>query len=113
LNNKDPLTVSALARHLDVTESTISIQLDKLQRAGYVRRHRDQRDGRRVRVLLTAVGRRVQDGNSVLDPDLVRRLIACLRPGEVETALKGLELLGEAADRLVRQRPLNRRQRTK
>jgi DNA-binding MarR family transcriptional regulator len=106
------LSISELARHLDVTESTISIQIGRLERSGYVRRTSDSQDRRRVRVRLTAAGMRVQEQNSVLDPDLVRRMISLLQPSEAEAAVHGLELLAEAAEELMRKRKLRRRRRT-
>src|SRR5690348_7458142 len=58
LDVQPPLTLSTLAKHLDVTESTVSIQIGKLAGAGYVRRIRDSQDRRRVIVRLTSAGKR-------------------------------------------------------
>jgi DNA-binding MarR family transcriptional regulator len=111
--SRDPrLTISELARHLDVTESTMSLQISKLTRAGYVRRIPDANDRRRVRVRLTAKGARVKEQNSVLDPDLVRQMIALLDPRDAEAALRGLELLANAADELLNKRQLRRSRRS-
>lgn len=109
LDRKDALTLSDLARHLDVTESTMSIQISKLERKGYVRRCRDDHDARRVRLRLTAAGMRVKEQNSVLDADLAREMISLLPARDAEAALTGLELLAEAAERLMRNRHLRRR----
>jgi len=109
LHSELPLTVSDLARHLGVTESTMSIQASKLERAGYVRRSRDEKDRRRVHLLLTTAGRRLKEQNSVLDAELVAEMISILRSSESEAALKGLELLALAADTLMRKRNLRRR----
>jgi MarR family transcriptional regulator, organic hydroperoxide resistance regulator len=109
LDVQPPLTLSTLAKHLDVTESTVSIQIGKLESAGYVRRIRDTHDRRRVTVRLTTAGKRVKEQNSVLDADLVREMISLLRPVEVEAALRGLDLLAEAADRLISRRKLRGR----
>lgn len=108
-----PLSVSELARHLDVTESTMSIQVTQLENAGYVRRIPDSRDRRRVRVRLTAKGVRVKQQNTVLDPDLVKRMISLLHPDDAEAALRGLELLAMAAEKLMNKRPVRRTRRTR
>jgi MarR family transcriptional regulator, organic hydroperoxide resistance regulator len=113
LDTQPPLTLSSLAKHLDVTQSTISLQIDKLQRAGYVLRLRDTQDRRRVSVVLTPRGKRIKEQNSVLDRDLVRELISLLRPGDVEAALSGLDLLAEAADKLMNRRSLRGRRKAK
>ena len=113
LSGDSPLTISELARHLDVTESTMSLQISKLDRARYVRRVPDAHDRRRVLVRLTAKGVRVKEQNSVLDPDLVRQMIALLDPREAEAALRGLELLANAADKLLNKRQLRRSRRSR
>jgi len=113
LDTQPPLTLSSLAKHLDVTQSTISLQIDKLQRAGYVLRLRDTQDRRRVSVVLTPRGKRIKEQNSVLDRDLVRELISLLRPADVEAALSGLDLLAEAADKLMNRRRLRGRRKAR
>jgi DNA-binding MarR family transcriptional regulator len=111
LDSSHPLTISELARHLDVTQSTMSIQVTRLERAGYVHRSHDDNDRRRIRASLTAAGLRVQEQNSVLDPDLVREMFSLLRPEEAELGLAGLELLARAAEKLMARRTLRRRTR--
>ncbi|HVH87295.1 MAG TPA: MarR family winged helix-turn-helix transcriptional regulator [Terriglobales bacterium] len=113
LDAQHPLTISDLARHLSVTESTMSIHISKLERFGYVRRGRDDRDKRCRQVQLTAAGNRIREQSSVLDPDLAREMMSLLRPNEAEAALSGLELLGKAADRLLQKRRLRRRKSAK
>lgn len=113
LDAANPLTISELARHLDVTESTISIQLSRLETAGYVRRSRNRDDRRQVRVSLTAAGLRIKEQNSVLDPDLVRDLVTFLKPEEAEAGLAGLEILARAAQALMDNRKLRRRRQTR
>lgn len=113
LDTQPPLTLSSLAKHLDVTQSTVSLQIDKLEGAGYVLRRRDTQDRRRVSVVLTPRGKRIKEQNSVLDRDLVREMISLLRPGDVEAALSGLDLLAEAADKLMNRRRLRGRRNAK
>ncbi len=48
LDERDPLTLGELAQHMGVTPGTMSIHVDRLEAAGYVRRRRSRRDGRRV-----------------------------------------------------------------
>jgi len=78
LDLQPPRTVSELARHLGVTESTMSIQISKLERFGYVRRVRDGSDRRRVSVRLTSSGARLGEQNSVLNPDLAQKMLSFL-----------------------------------
>ena len=109
LDPQHPQIISEMARHLSVTESTMSLQISRLEELGYVRRFRDSADSRRIGVRLTSIGLRIREQNSVLDPDLARQMLSLLSGDERETALHGLELLGEAAERLMQKRQLRRR----
>ena len=104
-----PVAVSELARHMSVTESTMSINIGKLRHAGYVKRLRDRQDGRRIGLTLTVAGVRVKEHNSVLDPDLVTELLSLLSTNDAENALAGMEQLAQVAEKLMKRRPLRRR----
>ncbi len=98
LDDVEPISLMDLARHMGVTPSTMSLNVDRLERKGYILRQRDSRDGRRVNLRLTAAGVRVKEAQSVLEPARVRGLLAVLSPAERRTALAGLELLARAAE---------------
>ena len=53
----DDQTVGALGDRLSLESNTLTPLLKRLEAAGYVRRDRDPRDERQVRVSLTATGR--------------------------------------------------------
>ena len=116
LDHLDPQhsrTISEMARHMSVTESTMSLQISKLERSGYARRFRDGTDGRRVGVRLTSTGTRIREQNSVLDPDLAHEMLSLLSRDDQETAVRGLELLGNAAETLMQKRRLRGRKSAK
>jgi len=98
----DPTMVGELANHLGVTASTMSLNLGRLEEAGYVTRQRDPEDRRVMNVCLTEAGERVRLAYSTLDPDRVGRMIDGLDPVRRRTALNGLTYLADAADGLVR-----------
>jgi DNA-binding MarR family transcriptional regulator len=104
LDSVEPTPVSELAAHMGVTVSTISIAIDRLVRQGYVARARAENDGRVRHVTLTPAGERLRTAQKVLDPDLVRAMLARLSPADRRNALRGLELLGSAAREQVRAR---------
>ncbi|HWZ32789.1 MAG TPA: MarR family winged helix-turn-helix transcriptional regulator [Bryobacteraceae bacterium] len=93
--------LNQLARHMGVTASTMSLTVDRLARAGYVVRAADPKDGRRVALRITRAGARLRDQMTVLDPERVRGMLACLKPGERREAIRGLELLARAADESI------------
>ena len=78
LDDVEPIALTALARHMGVTPSTMSLAIDRLEVGGYVRRSRDRDDGRRVQLRLTAAGVRVKEDQSVLDSGDVRSLLSRL-----------------------------------
>ena len=96
LDEREPLTLLDLARHMGVTASTMSLQIERLVRRGYVSRVRATEDGRRLQLLLTAAGVRVREAKSVLDPARVRGLLARLSPEQQEAGIRGLALLARA-----------------
>jgi len=102
LDAADPTMVGELAEHLGVTPSTMSLTLKRLEEAGYVRRDRDPADRRVVNVRLTDAGVRVRDARTELDPELIDRMLSLLPEPRRREALRGLALLAEAADALVR-----------
>jgi DNA-binding MarR family transcriptional regulator len=102
LDSVEPTAVSALAAHMGVTVSTMSIALDRLERQGYVARTRAEYDARVRHVRLTAAGERLRTAQKVLEPRLVRALLLRLSPADRRDALRGLELLGAAAGELVK-----------
>ena len=111
LDERDALTLGDLAGHMGVTLGTMSLHVERLVRKGYVARTRDPQDGRKVQLRLTAAGLRIRDAQTVLDPERVARLLACLSPAEREEGLRGLALLARAADESVRRASRARRRR--
>ncbi|MDA0310910.1 MAG: MarR family winged helix-turn-helix transcriptional regulator [Gemmatimonadetes bacterium] len=100
----DPVMVGELAEHLGVTTSTMSLNLTRLERAGFITRERDPADRRVMNVLLTEAGEQVRDSQTDLDPERVDQMLRTLDPDARMAALRGLGLLAEAADNLIRNR---------
>jgi DNA-binding MarR family transcriptional regulator len=99
LDEREPIALNYLAKHMGVTLSTMSLNMERLVRKGYVRRTRDPRDRRRLRLLITAAGLRLREASTVLDPQRVAAMLAELSGGELQKGLEGLALLAEAANR--------------
>jgi DNA-binding MarR family transcriptional regulator len=104
LDDVEATSMNDLAAHMGVTASTMSLTVDRLQRAGYVRRGRDALDGRRVLLRLTRHGVRIKEMQKVLDPQRVKLLLEALPPDDRAAALRGLGLLADAATRIPRKR---------
>jgi len=108
LDEVEPTALFDLARHMGVTASTMSLAVDRLERGGYVTRARSQQDARRVDLRLTTAGVRIKRQQKVLEPDLVAAMLARLDTRKRAEALRGLQLLAEAAVDLVRSGDLKR-----
>ncbi|MGD9867460.1 MAG: MarR family winged helix-turn-helix transcriptional regulator [Hyphomicrobiales bacterium] len=59
--DEDGQTVSGIGDRLLLESSTLTPLLKRLEKAGYVRRERDARDERQVRIFLTAKGGRLRE----------------------------------------------------
>jgi DNA-binding MarR family transcriptional regulator len=108
LDDVEGTSLLGLAGHMGVTASTMSLTVDRLERGGYVTRERSAADKRRVDVRLTPAGVRIKRQQKVLEPDLVAAMLGHLNAPKRHQALKGLELLAEAAKEMVASGDLSR-----
>jgi DNA-binding MarR family transcriptional regulator len=104
LDEREPVTLLDLARHMGVTASTMSLHVERLVRKGYILRERDSNDARRLRLRISAAGARVREANSVLDPARVRAMLLRLSAEDRATGVRGLEVLARAANAQVQER---------
>jgi DNA-binding MarR family transcriptional regulator len=101
LDEIEPTNLRTLAAHMGVTASTMSITINRLVRQRYVLRKRDTQDARKVQLLLTKAGVRVKSEKSVFDPARVKLLLEQLEIEQRRQALRGLELLAQAAHKAM------------
>jgi len=97
LDEVTPTSLMDLAKHMGVAPGTMSLSVERLVRDRYVIRRRDAADKRRLHLRLTAAGARIRDAQTVLDPRLVRAMLAHLSPEERLRGIRGLSLLARAA----------------
>jgi DNA-binding MarR family transcriptional regulator len=109
LDEREPLALLDLARHMGVTPSTMSLQVEKLVKRGYVLRERDARDARRLKLRISQAGARVREAKSVLDPSRVQALLARLTPEEQAAGIAGLALLARAGSEQTEERGSKKR----
>jgi DNA-binding MarR family transcriptional regulator len=108
LDDVEGTSLLALAQHMGVTASTMSLMVDRLERGGYVRRERSPQDGRRVDLRLTAAGVGIKKQQKVLEPELIAAMLRHLDPVRRREALRGLELLAGAAKEMIASGDLQR-----
>jgi len=97
LDDVENTSLLDLARHMGVTASTMSLTVDRLERGGYVTRERSGEDRRRVDLRLTPAGVGIKRQQKVLEPELVAAVLDRLNERNRRRALRGLEMLAEAA----------------
>ena len=98
LDETSPISAGGLAKHLGVGPSTITEAIDRLETLGLVER---TRRGRKVELRITAAGIAQMQATSVLDSERVAALIAAVPAAKRAEAVRGIELLADAARRLM------------
>jgi DNA-binding MarR family transcriptional regulator len=88
-----------LAKHLGLAASTLSAAISRLATLGYVSLDRAIKDGRAIDLRLTAKGAAAMQASSVLDANLVEKMLARLSSAERKRALDGITLLAKGARR--------------
>lgn len=101
LDEREPTSLSALAAHMGVSLSTMSLNVARLVKGGFVKRGKTPGDGRGVSLRLTAAGVRIKSTDRVLDSERVAGMLAKLSDKDREVALRGLALLAEAAQKFM------------
>ena len=90
------LSVNDLAARARTQQSTVSIVIGRLVRAGYVRKGRDAADGRRVVLSLTAGGRRLLRGAPAAPIAALISALEKLRPRDALALADGVHALVRA-----------------
>lgn len=89
-------TSSDLARSLGVQLPTLTQLADGLVARGWVQRHGDPADRRRVLLGLTDAGREVYRSARESAEDRMAGILGCLRPAETRSLIRGLTALRQA-----------------
>lgn len=100
LSTEEFMSPSRLAKHMNISQATLSEALAKLIELGYVTSRVDDNDGRRQQLTLTIKGNRALADSSVLDSEKLQLLLHQLDENQRQQALHGLRLLALVAMRL-------------
>jgi MarR family transcriptional regulator, organic hydroperoxide resistance regulator len=91
-------SVSAVARHLNVSAPTVCGNIDQLEAAGLVARHRSERDRRAVELTLTPKGRKVESRVWARIGRVMADAAGELPPDDVTTAHRVFRALSRRLD---------------
>ena len=97
LDEAGPLSQNELAKHLQLTKSTVSRLIDQLARRGWVERRPADHDGRQRLVELTAAGRKAAGQLASRRADRMQRLLDRIPESDRAAVLAALDALVEAA----------------
>ncbi len=86
-----------VAQHLLMPKSSASVLVKDLARRGFLYRHRDGEDERRLRIVLTAKGRRRVASDTVLDPRALTAALETLGAPQSADIVDLVERLADAA----------------
>ncbi len=96
-----PVTPSVIAHWLDRNTNTITTLVDRIEKQGLVKRVRDLRDRRSVRLEMTAKGKEAIDRATVTGWQLVEDILGGLSEDDLRTLINLLEIVrGRAFDYL-------------
>lgn len=104
LDLENAISPRALAAHLNVAASTLSAAIARLSRLGYLTSEPSPSDRRQRELRLTDRGAEAIASTSVLDENRVRELLDRLNAQERAAALRGLQLLAQAARQMKQPR---------
>lgn len=95
LVHHDGITQSALAEHLNVTRPTVTVMLQKMEKAGLIQRHPDETDQRCTRINITPEGRELHGRMHEVLRCIGAETFGRLDPGERDELRRLLELLSD------------------
>ena len=87
---EEPRNMSVIARRLSVRVSTLTTNMNGLERKGYIKRERSQQDKRVVYVLLTEKGRKAFYHHRDFHKKMIRAIVRDLGEEEMEVLYRCL-----------------------
>lgn len=89
----EPLKMSDIAKRLDITVSTLTINMNSLENKKYIVRQRSTEDKRVVLVTLTEKGRKAFFHHRDFHKKMIREIVRDLKEDEMEVLIRCLETL--------------------
>lgn len=103
------ITLSELARRLNLSPATLSQTVDSLEERGFVRRQKSKQDARCINIFATAEGGRTQNAASGTFHETMAAIFAKMRERDRSALVRGLEKLVQISEGLRDGEGANRR----
>ncbi|WP_411677591.1 MarR family winged helix-turn-helix transcriptional regulator [Caproicibacter sp.] len=94
-NRDQGRTISELAQELDITLPSVTIAINKLLKKGYVKKVKSGDDARMVFVVLTKLGRKVDNAHRYFHRQMVRKVSSELSEEEKQILARGITKLDD------------------
>jgi len=91
VGDEGPIRMKPLSEKLGVTTGTLTVMIDRLQKAGYVERLNDPADRRAFNVILTEQGRKTHEEHHEYHLKLAEDISSCLNKDETSQFTEMLE----------------------
>lgn len=92
---RDGCTVTEIAQSMAISMPSATIAIKKLEKKGYVSKERDSDDARRVRIRLTALGRKSEAAHRWFHRQMVHNIEKAFVPDERELLLRVIRQLND------------------
>ena len=89
--NKEGQTISQIAEGLKITLPSVTIAINKLEKKGYVQKVKNSLDARKVFIVLTRLGKKIDSVHRYFHEQMIRSIGKNLTKAEKEIFLKGLK----------------------
>lgn len=86
-------SISEIATDLQITLSSVTVAVNKLQKKGYVEKIKSAQDGRQVFVKLTRMGQKVNAGHMYFHENMVRNVSEDMSEEEKEILIRAMKNL--------------------
>lgn len=91
LFEQDDCIIKQIAQRVELSPSTLTGMLKRMERAGIIETSPDENDGRAVRIRLTRLGRSLRKRCRIVEKTVVRVLCADMSPAETAAIKQGLQ----------------------
>ncbi|MBU2513240.1 MarR family transcriptional regulator [bacterium] len=91
VGEEGPIRMKPLADKLGVTTGTLTVMIDRLQKADYVERKNDPDDRRAFNIVLTEKGKQVHNEHHAYHSKLAEDISGCLKEEEAKQFVQMLE----------------------
>jgi Transcriptional regulators len=88
-------TIGDIAQYMDVTLPTVTVAINKLEKKGYVTKHKSAFDGRVVYIRLTRQGKKMDAAHRYFHKHMVRIVGHQFNDGELEILIKCMSIIND------------------